>query len=86
MGNWHGEQHAGTRADPKQIVASQQCGDPETGGLVLPNYVIATCNKFNASVKIIAGPLVPRRDPSSYCLSINQSELDAVEFDMCSKF
>jgi len=54
MGNWHGEQHAGARTDPEQLVASQQCGNPETRGLVLPNYVIATCSKFNASVKINA--------------------------------
>lgn len=80
MGNWHGEQHAGARADPKQLVASQQCGDPETRGLVLPNYVIATCSKFNASVKINAGPLVRRRDPS-YCLSINQSQTDVAVSD-----
>lgn len=55
MGNWHSEQHTGARADPKQLVASQQCGNPETRGLVLPDYVIATCSKFNASVKISAG-------------------------------
>lgn len=55
MGNWHSEQYTGARADPKQLVASQQCGNPETRGLVLPDYVIATCSKFNASVKISAG-------------------------------
>jgi len=52
MGNWHGEQHAGARADPKQLVASQQCGNSEAGSFVLSDYVIATCSKFNASVKI----------------------------------
>jgi len=52
MGNWHGEQHAGARADPEQLVASQQCGNSEAGSFVLSDYVIATCSKFNASVKI----------------------------------
>lgn len=41
VGHGQVQQDAGTRADPQQILAGEQRGDPQAGRLVLANYVVA---------------------------------------------
>ena len=44
-GHPHGENHPRARADPEDLLARQQRRDPEAGGLVLPDYLVATFKK-----------------------------------------
>ena len=44
-GDVHGGDDAGRRADPQDVLARQQRRDAQARSLVLPDYVVAPCNR-----------------------------------------
>ena len=47
----HGGDDAGRRADPQDVLARQQRRDAQARSLVLPDYVVAPCNRGREGVR-----------------------------------